>query len=768
MKDDTSTPMPDDDSSPNAFERDKPGTSGRSAAEAAVEDLRKQGGVFVEAVRATRMPMVLTDPALPGNPIIFANKSFLKLSGYKAEEVLGQQPHFMNGPDTDPNDAARFSEALRSGQDELVETAQYRKDGSRFIATVLVSAFKDEHGRTLNHFMSYFDVTRRAKAEEEVVSLQKVHTALAESEAKYKALFESMDQAYAVVELLKGETEQWADFRFLEVNPAFLQHTSMPYPVGKTATELLGTPNPRWTQLYGQVLDSGTPLRVEETEPLLGRTFDLNIFVLDREKNCVAVLFSNVTERKQAELALAKNEERLRDILGSMNEGFVLFDRDFTIVDVNKETLRRDGRRREDLIGRSHWDAFPGTETTPLGDMYRRVMRDRKPETLEQKYTFPDGRIMWVDARAFPTRDGGVAIFWRDVTERKHADEALRESERLRSAMLDVLPLGLALVDLEGKVLLSNPEWSRFMPNNRIPSQDTERGYRWRSWDKDGQLVERTDFPGARALRGEHVVRPMEFLYDNDGVQSWTSLAAVPLYDANDTVVGAVCVIQDIDEAKRAAEALQGSERHAQVLLAELQHRVRNTLSVVRSIARRTAQNTSDSSDFMSHFDGRLNAFSRVQAVVTRSAGGSVELKSLIEDEMLSLAAHEGEHLHINGPKVCLTARAAESMSLAVHELATNAMKYGALTTPHGRIQVAWKCENDDAGRRLEFKWRESGLDERPVASREGFGHELLLRSLPYDLGAKTEIAFQDDGLSFSMTVPLGPEVIASEGSLPS
>ena len=168
----------------------------------------------------------------------------------------------------------------------------------------------------------------------------------------------------------------------------------------------------------------------------------------------------------------------------------------------------------------------------------------------------------------------------------------------------------------------------------------------------------------------------------------------------------------------------------------------------------------------MSHFEGRLNAFSRVQAGVTRSATGTVELKSLVEDELLALATRQGEHLRIEGPNVGLTPRAAESMSLAIHELATNAVKYGALTVPDGRIRVSWRYAQDESvGDVLAFDWRESGLDAAPTMTREGFGHELLLRSLPYDLGAKTEITFEDDGLRFTMALPLSPEVMASKSS---
>lgn len=137
------------------------------------------------------------------------------------------------------------------------------------------------------------------------------------SEEKYRALFEQMDEAYAVVEVMRGESGRWTDFRFLEVNAAFMRHTGMPYPVGRTATELLGTPNVRWAELYGRAVETGESVRVEEGELMLGRTFDLNIFRLgDEGSRRVAVLFTDITERKQAEEASRASEERQTFLLG--------------------------------------------------------------------------------------------------------------------------------------------------------------------------------------------------------------------------------------------------------------------------------------------------------------------------------------------------------------------------------------------------------------------------------------------------------------------
>ncbi|WP_143467699.1 GAF domain-containing protein [Leptolyngbya ohadii] len=141
---------------------------------------------------------------------------------------------------------------------------------------------------------------------------------LRKSEEKYRSLFESMDEAYAVVEVMADDNGKWNDFLFLEVNPAFVKQTGMEYPVGRKATELLGTPNPRWAEVYGQVAETGEPIRFEEGEATLGRIFDLYVFRLGGE-GCrrVAVLFNDITERKQVEATIAadlRDTQLLRDL----------------------------------------------------------------------------------------------------------------------------------------------------------------------------------------------------------------------------------------------------------------------------------------------------------------------------------------------------------------------------------------------------------------------------------------------------------------------
>ena len=139
---------------------------------------------------------------------------------------------------------------------------------------------------------------------------------------------------------------------------------------------------------------------------------------------------------------------------------------------------------------------------------------------------------------------------------------------------------------------------------------------------------------------------------------------------------------------------------------------------------------------------------------MTRNPTGGVDLAGLIEDELVVHAVREGEAVKLTGPDISLAPRPAETISLAVHELVTNAVKYGALSTPHGRLIVDWAI----ADGRLRLSWWESGVPGPVTApAREGFGFELLRRGVPYELGAETALEFNPDGFSFTLSMPLGP-----------
>ncbi|HEX8364873.1 MAG TPA: histidine kinase dimerization/phosphoacceptor domain -containing protein [Allosphingosinicella sp.] len=185
----------------NNFEEDVADTVPRTRSEHRLDDVRERGGFFVEAVRLTRMPMLVTDAALPGNPVIFANEAFLMLSGYSHEELTGQDPHFMNGEDTDPATIRDYQSAMAAGRDIDIEIVQYRKDGRPFRAALFASPLGDGQGAVLHHFLSFLDITRRFEAEQDLRRLTR------SLEATVAARTSELQQANAVLAGLLAEKE---------------------------------------------------------------------------------------------------------------------------------------------------------------------------------------------------------------------------------------------------------------------------------------------------------------------------------------------------------------------------------------------------------------------------------------------------------------------------------------------------------------------------------------------------------------------------------
>ncbi len=215
-----------------------------------------------------------------------------------------------------------------------------------------------------------------------------------------------------------------------------------------------------------------------------------------------------------------------------------------------------------------------------------------------------------------------------------------------------------------------------------------------------------------------------------------------------------VGVTQDITARK------QAEQRHAQVF-AELQHRVKNILAVVRSISARTGETATSLDAYAAHFGGRLDALARTQSVLARCGAAGVELEDLIRDELAASVARDDEQVTVSGPRVLLKEKAVEVFAMALHELTTNAVKYGALSMPAGTVAIEWQLVDRGDSRALTFTWRERGvsaLDSRPA--RIGFGRDLLERGLPYDLGAATTLRFAPGGVQFSMELPFGTRVV--------
>ena len=254
------------------------------------------------------------------------------------------------------------------------------------------------------------------------------------------------------------------------------------------------------------------------------------------------------------------------------------------------------------------------------------------------------------------------------------------------------------------------------------------------------------------ARRGGVMVHEFRIQRPSDGAFRWIRSTDFPLFDGQGGVQRVGGLAEDVTEAKLAIE-------HQGVLLAELQHRVRNIMALLRSITNRTGEGAETVSDYRDLMMGRLLAFARVQALLTRTANVSVGIASLVHDEVSMHVQHDSQFV-IGGPDITLSPKAVEVLTLAIHELATNAVKYGALSVPDGRVTVLWSTFEKRGGPWLAFDWTEEGAPARPALApgtprRCGFGSELIEGRIPYELRGRGQITIEPSGARCHLEFPL-------------
>lgn len=205
---------------------------------------------------------------------------------------------------------------------------------------------------------------------------------------------------------------------------------------------------------------------------------------------------------------------------------------------------------------------------------------------------------------------------------------------------------------------------------------------------------------------------------------------------------------------KQLAERTRGGEvlqRQSEAARFEVQHRMRNLLASVRAIASQTAEHANSVEDYIAHFDGRLSALARCQSMLNRGEDARADLEELVREEFLSQAIDRTAKISIEGPSLRLDARTAEAMALALHELTTNAAKFGALSHGRGQLSVLWSRSDGD----MVFDWTESGAVSPVRAEHNGFGRRYIEQGLPFQLGAKTLLEFNSDGVHSRIQTPI-------------
>ncbi|MFS0774013.1 PAS domain-containing protein [Sphingomonas sp. 1P08PE] len=465
---------------------------------------------FSAAVRATRMPMLITDPNQPDNPIVFVNDAFSRLTGFDHDEIIGRNCRFLQGPETDRSEVARLREAIAARQPIELELLNYRKDGETFWNRLLVSPVFDEDGNVTYFFASQFDVTLER---ERLVRLQR-------------------DRDH-----LEAEVDQ--------------------------------------------------------------RTSDL-----------------------------AQAEDRLRFALQAARLGSWSLDlasERLTVTDGSKENF---GRRPDD------------------------------------PFTYDD-----IKAAVHPD-------------DRAHRDEALREA-------------------LE--------ETGEYQVEYRI-------------------------------------ITPA-------GEERWLSVRGQVFHRADGTPLLLVGVSQDISDRKRA-------EEHRALLANELSHRVKNMLATLQAIVSQTLRNATTLEEAGETLAARIQSMDSANDLLVSERWESAAIHDLIDRALAPFRSVDGSRFRIEGPRVRIPPRIAVGLALALHELATNAAKYGALSTAGGHVAVTWTVTDGRKPGTLHFRWQEIGGPPVVRPTRLGFGSKLIERVLASEIDGTVELDYQPAGVVFTAVATL-PEIDA-------
>lgn len=256
-----------------------------------------------------------------------------------------------------------------------------------------------------------------------------------------------------------------------------------------------------------------------------------------------------------------------------------------------------------------------------------------------------------------------------------------------------------------------------------------------------------------RIRRGERVTPYETVRRRKDGslVDIWLTVS--PIKDALGKVVGASKIARDISERKRAEVALAKAAELQNLLVAELSHRVKNTLATVVSIAEQSFSRGQPVEHACQAFRNRIRALGQTHGRLAEANWSGVSLETILLDELAPYRRSDGGNAHLSGPLVRLSPKQALTLGMAIHELTTNAAKHGALTTESGTVRVDWQVDAED--HKLAIDWIETGGPPVSEPRRSGFGRLLLERALAADVRGEVSLDFSPAGLRCRIAVPL-------------
>ena len=436
---------------------------------------------------------------------------------------------------------------------------------------------------------------------------------------------------------------------------------------------------------------------------------------------------------------VAETLSRQTDLIELSFEPIFVWHPEKGIVEWNRGAEQLYGYSRAEALGQMSHTLLQTTRSTDVTD-FMKLLKTVRSWTGELQQRAKDGRQVFVESRHQVIETDGEFLILEtnhDITERKRAEAETARMAAVASASLDAL----CGITLDGVIETWNPAAERLFGYAASEAIGQHIGLLAGPDQHQEQLEIK-----ARARTGVSIAPYNAWRRRKDGTFFDVSVALGPVKDRNGSVIALSIAMHDISERKE-------WEARQRLMTRELAHRVKNSFAVLQAILRSTLKTTSNPQDFAAKFSGRLHSLAAAQDILTDNDWKGAELGSLARHLLSSYIFSEDNRLAISGPEINLPPDYAVPFGLIFNELATNALKYGALSVPGGKIELSWLVEGKTgAGSNLILTWRERGGPKITSLEPRGFGSTLIERSLA---GAKVERLFDSEGLICTVSLTL-------------
>lgn len=463
----------------------------------------------------------------------------------------------------------------------------------------------------------------------------------------------------------------------------------------------------------------------------------------------------DVTEQKLAMQSLRKQEEAFRKLLGALPVAIYTTDAAGCVTYCNQAAIDLWGA--SPTLGEDKWSSlakfyYPDGSPMPPHDcpMATALREGRVVRGREAILERPDGTRIPIAPHPAPLIDEagaivGVVNMTLDISERKRAEAALSERTTQLELAEKAALVGMYAYDIatgvmqlspgyaaihglpEGTSAIARGDWQARLDASDLARLEAERNQSFKNWQRER-------FTEYRIRRPNGEIR-------------WIESRSLITYSSEGQAVRMLGVNIDVTERKR-------DEAHKNMLMAELDHRVKNALTCVSVIAQQSRDRARSLDEFLAVLDGRIHSLANTHTLLSRGHWQGVSLAALVQSELAPCAA-DG-NTRVEGPDVVLAAEATQAVGMVLHELVTNATKYGALSTPHGLVSVQWSWrQNGDARRWLRLEWQETGGPLVAVPREMGYGTTVIRDLIPYELGGTVDLDFAAEGVRCTLTIPI-------------